>query len=108
MTPFEFGDVVLIPFPFTNQIQSKKRPAVIINSRAYNQSHSDVIAMALTSNLSGSAQMLQNWQAAGLPKTTAFKPAIFSLEVNLIVRKLGRLSVEDETALRTILQGMLG
>ncbi len=34
--PFEFGDVVLVPFPFTSQTVSKKRPAVIVSSRVYN------------------------------------------------------------------------
>ena len=33
---FEFGDVVLVPFPFTNQAASKKRPAVIVSNEAYN------------------------------------------------------------------------
>ncbi|WP_284681990.1 hypothetical protein [Adonisia turfae] len=27
---YKFGDVVLVPFPFTNQVTSKKRPAVIV------------------------------------------------------------------------------
>jgi hypothetical protein len=27
--PFEFGDVVLVPFRFTNQAASKERPAVV-------------------------------------------------------------------------------
>jgi len=27
-----FGDVVLVPFPFTNQAASKQRPAVIVSS----------------------------------------------------------------------------
>jgi mRNA interferase MazF len=33
---YEFGDVVVLPFPFTNQTSSKKRPGVIISNAAYN------------------------------------------------------------------------
>lgn len=28
-TSFDFGDVVLVPFPFTDQSATKKRPAVV-------------------------------------------------------------------------------
>ncbi|MGA2291404.1 hypothetical protein [Bradyrhizobium sp.] len=34
--PFEFGDVILVPFPFTSQAASKKRPAAVVSNRAYN------------------------------------------------------------------------
>jgi mRNA interferase MazF len=27
---FDFGDVVLVPFPFTDQSGTKKRPAVVV------------------------------------------------------------------------------
>jgi len=47
--PFEFGDVVLVPFPFTSQTTSKKRPAVVISSRAYNFAKPDLVMMAITS-----------------------------------------------------------
>ncbi len=29
MTAFSFGDVILVPFPFTDQSQAKQRPAVV-------------------------------------------------------------------------------
>ncbi|WP_348918254.1 type II toxin-antitoxin system PemK/MazF family toxin [Adonisia turfae] len=44
-----FGDVILVPFPFTNQAAIKRRPAVIVSSDPYNQHHIDVILMAITS-----------------------------------------------------------
>jgi hypothetical protein len=37
MTDYKFGDIVLVPFPFTDQTTFKKRPAVIVSSNAYNQ-----------------------------------------------------------------------
>ena len=36
MTRFEFGDIVLVPFPFTDQGATKKCPAVVVSSQAYN------------------------------------------------------------------------
>jgi mRNA interferase MazF len=49
--PFEFGDVVLVRFPFTDQIGSKQRPAVVISNRAYNIARPDVVIMSITSQL---------------------------------------------------------
>ena len=35
-TSYSFGEIVLVPFPFTDQTGIKKRPAVIVSSAAYN------------------------------------------------------------------------
>jgi mRNA interferase MazF len=35
MAAYSFGDVVLVPFPFTDQTGNKKRPAVVVSSAAY-------------------------------------------------------------------------
>jgi mRNA interferase MazF len=32
MTGYNFGDVLLVPFPFTDQTDTKQRPAVVISS----------------------------------------------------------------------------
>ncbi len=40
--PFEFGDVVLVRFPFTSQAAFKQRPAVVVSNRDYNMVRPDV------------------------------------------------------------------
>jgi hypothetical protein len=50
-TAYSFGDVVLVPFPFTDQTASKKRPAVVVSADAYHQRRPDVIVMAVEKEL---------------------------------------------------------
>ena len=49
MTGYEFGDIVLVPFPLTDQSTTKRRPAVVISSQAYHRQRPDLIIMAVTS-----------------------------------------------------------
>ena len=51
MTDYNPGDVVLIPFPFTDLSTVKQRPAIILSSRAFNQQHADAILAAITSQV---------------------------------------------------------
>jgi PemK-like, MazF-like toxin of type II toxin-antitoxin system len=60
--PFEFGDVVLVPFPFTSQRESKKQPAVVVSNRAYSTARLDLLVMAVTSRLSAESRV---WRRMG-------------------------------------------
>ena len=64
--------------------------------------------MALSSNLAAPAIPLHAWQSAGLPKATAFKMVVTTLEASLVVRKLGALASEDNQELRRIIKETLG
>lgn len=112
MTSFEFGDIVLVPFPFTDQSTSKKRPAVVISSKAYNSERPDLIIMAVTSQVKPSASLgevvVQDWRAAGLLKPSAIKPVITTVEKSLVITTLGRLKEKDVTELREGLEAILG
>jgi|HubBroStandDraft_6_1064221.scaffolds.fasta_scaffold52365_5 mRNA interferase MazF len=102
--PFDFGDVVLVPFPFTSQTASKRRPAVVVSNGAYSTTRPDLIVMAITSQLRPSRGLgeawLSAWQAAGLLKPSVVKPVFATLEQGLVIRLLGTLGADDQAALR--------
>jgi len=112
MTSYEFGDIVLVPFPFTDQSATKKRPAVIVSSNAYNQSRPDIVIMAATSQIHGSGYFgdvrIQKWEHAGLLKPSVIKPILTTLEKGLVIKKLGNIADSDRTALIKGLQIILG
>lgn len=112
MTGFEFGDIVLVPFPFTDQSAAKKRPAVVISSAAYQRERPDIIIMAVTSQVK-SAQTLgevviKDWQDAGLLKPSVIKPVIATIEKPLVISALGRLKNDDQAALRSAIGKIVG
>lgn len=80
MTTYNFGDVVLVGFPFTDLQSTKKRPGAIISSAHYKKSRTDVILLAITSHVQQPLQsgdvLIEHWQAAGLAKPSIFKPLI--------------------------------
>ena len=77
---FSFGDVVLVPFPFTDQTGAKKRPAVVVSSSAYSSARRDIVIMAITSQvrkpLPFGETMVTDWQSAGLVKASVIKPVL--------------------------------
>ncbi len=104
MTSFNSGDIILVPFPFTDQSTSKKRPAVIISSQAYNTERPDLIIMAVTSQIKPTLiigeVIIQEWKDAGLLKPSAIKPVITTIEKKLILKKMGQLKNDDLAALQ--------
>lgn len=107
-----FGDVVLVPFPFTDQSGAKKRPAVIVSSSGYNTNRRDLVIMAITSQVRqplGFGEALGvDWPAAGLIKPAVLKPVLTTIEQGLVVRALGALSVADLRALRETIGQVIG
>ena len=80
-TVWNFDDVLLVPFPFTDQQGSKQRPAVVVSSSAYNANRPDVLLMAITSVMRSAGvalavgeAVLADWQSAGLIKPSVVKP----------------------------------
>ncbi|NEO36620.1 MAG: type II toxin-antitoxin system PemK/MazF family toxin [Moorea sp. SIOASIH] len=112
MTTYNFGDILLVPFPFTDQTTIKKRPTVIISSNTYNQQKPDLIIMAITSQISsnltfGELQII-DFLSAGLIKLSVIKPVISTIEKSLVIRKLGKLQDSDCQKLKNMIETILG
>ena len=111
-TAYSFGDVVLVPFPFTDQTGTKKRPAIVVSSATYNQRRRDLIIMAVTSQIRPTAEfgevVVTEWKRAGLLKPSVTKPILASVEKRLVLQKLGRLDEADRKSLQGALAMILG
>lgn len=109
MTPYKPGDILLVPFPFTDQTTTKQRPAVVLSSEAYNRSHPDIILAPITSKIARTSDevLISEWQSAGLLKASAVKPILASFETSLVRRQLGVLSTSDLQSVRELFRRIL-
>src|SRR3990172_4699360 len=108
----EFGDIVLVPFPFTDQTTTKKRPAIVVSSDAYHRDRPDLIVIAVTSQVRPASSVgeaaIGQWKEAGLLKPSVIKPLLATVDRSLAIRKLGTLATVDLDVLRKVLRTILG
>jgi len=98
MTPYKQGDIILIPFPFTNLSTLKQRPAFVISSDSYNKTHADIIICAITSHVPSQIEPFDYKMTpddilhASLPKESLIKlDKIVTIDKRLVRKKLGTL-----------------
>jgi mRNA interferase MazF len=94
--------VVLVPFPYSDRLAEKRRPALILG-RVWVA----MITSAATSFL-GDAR-IDDLQQAGLPVPSTLRASkIATLDADRVIRVLGRLSSRDEDAARAALRTCAG
>jgi mRNA interferase MazF len=96
---FRFGDVVLVPFPFTDQTGAKKRPAVVVSSSGYNSGRRDIVIMAITSQVR---------EPLPFGETMVSEPVFATIEQGLVIRNMGALSAADAKPLHKLIVQLLG
>jgi mRNA interferase MazF len=102
---FSPGDVVTVDFPGVSGI--KRRPAVVLSSKTYHSTRSDVIVGLITSQttaLGATDYQLQNWSAAGLRVASVFRSFIVTLPPSANLILIGKLSEQDWKGVRECLK----
>jgi mRNA interferase MazF len=108
---FQRGDVLLIPFPFSDLNAIKVRPAIVVSSPLYHNTEPDLLLAGVSSNtIAGNTAfdyVLHDWRAAGLIKPSSFKPVLTTLVPWRVIRHIGALTAVDLLAVEERLRRML-
>jgi len=91
------GELVLLPFPFSDQTGKKVRPAVIVSNNKFNNASEDVIMLPLTSVIKevNYSILIDN---KDLSSGELIKPSrirldkIFTINKKLIMHKIGLIN----------------
>ncbi len=107
-TTFEFGEVVLVPFPFTDLTQSKKRPVLVISNSYYSSGSEDVVCCAITSNIQNTNYSVllekKDMIRGSIPLTSRIICSkIFTLEKSLFIKKLGKVNPDITSQVKALL-----
>lgn len=95
MATFVKGDVVIVPFPFSDLSQAKRRPALVVA----NLSGDDIILCQITSQAKSDnyavAVTNADFTSGGLNKNSNIRPnRLFTAEQRIILYKAGQLKAE--------------
>jgi mRNA interferase MazF len=95
----ELWDVVVVPFPFTERADTKRRPALALSTTAFNESGHTVLAMVTSTThppWPGDTD-IDALEPAGLTIPCMIRLKIFTLDNRLILKKIGCLSPADRS-----------
>jgi len=96
---YERYTIVKVPFPFTDKLASKNRPALIISATELfnNRIEHSVMAMITSAKQSDWPldTIITDLESAGLPSASLIRLKLFTLDHRLIRGTLGQLSDED-------------
>jgi mRNA interferase MazF len=98
MAVYKPGDVVVVPFPFTERLASKRRPALVCSSAAYNSATRHVVLAMITTatQIAWPGDVaIRDLKATGLPAPSTVRWKLFTLDASLILRSTGSLSAKD-------------
>ena len=97
---FKQWDVVVVPFPYSDEPSDKVRPAVVLSSPQHMQG-TGVCYLAMVTSAANAGWPgdvpVSNVRGAGLPVPSVVRPAkIMTLNASRIVRRLGALPKADQ------------
>jgi len=102
----DFGEIVLIKFPFSDGKSFKKRPALVIADF----DDQDIIVCRITSQLYGTKNdaSIENWQSSGLKLPSIIRVhKMATLEKNMADLIMGKINSKVKSEVKEIIQSFV-
>ncbi len=99
-------DIVVVPFPFSDQPGTQRRPTLVLSDRSFNVRGHTILAMLTTSGHRSwlGDVALTDHKAAGLQMPCIVRLKLFTLDNRLLLKRIGVLSVSDQKRVRSQLK----
>ena len=104
---FERFDVVIVPFPLSDRHATKRRPALVVADQGFNRTRGHVILGMITTARSSSWPSdteITDRDAAGLKARSVVRLKLFTLDNDLLVKRIGALAENDRSNVRRVLR----
>ena len=93
----EQGDLLLVPFPFSDQSGKKVRPVIVVSNNEFNKNSDDVIVVGVTSNISKNQYTViltnEDLKEGKLFTDCCIKVEnILKLDKELVIKKIGKIN----------------
>ena len=107
---FQRGDVVLIPFPFTDLTSVKTRPVVVVSVAEFEAATGDFTVAMITSMAHDTPfdYPLRDWRGAHLLAPSWVRAKLATLSTTLVRYRPGRLTDEDMAEVERRIRQSLG
>ena len=108
---YKMFDVVVVPFPFTDQDTDKRRPALVLSDHTRFNDETQNCVMAMITSAKNPDWPLDakigSIKKAGLPAPSKVRMKLFTLDSRLIVKKIGGLAAKDQEIVKKNLKKLM-
>ncbi len=97
-------DIVIVPFPFVDSLQTKIRPALVLSDAEFNRDGSVILVMISSALHQQRAHdhVIADLVSTNLPSASLIRMKLFTLDNRLIHKKIGQLGEIDQVAFKKI------
>lgn len=101
------GEILIVPFPFSDLSSVKQRPVLVLSKDIDNKSADDIVTCGITSNLKDSKYSVliedANLEQGQIPGKSRIKvDKLFTLDKNIVKKRLARINKETFNQVKQI------